>query len=391
MRFGAVLVIAFLCGVTLMWPRLSSPPTLLGAEESWLSVLDKSNSTVRIIKECNEHRLRWTNRLQGPATFLVVTGHTAHHDRTNVAIFLSSCEKLELVSLTPPDSQFVGTAGRICSAASSFGSGSSHLVTSGRELVYILYATSRLPGQSLAMMLDSVGCLLSELISDASSWSLVTIVVQNYTAVGMELASQYVQMLSRGIHNLVDGGKVQFRFVHSADPLVVKLVPTSSLMFASPLTGFSSCQLVGQALVWQSLNASLTPQIRCRICILLKTNSAMPHHTPLFFSVAPLEVAETTVLAENISKYHRLWLLNHADVIIDSAGANGDINRLLLIPRGNTKKRVCWITLVHPDSHLVSLCQIPQFEPVPGYLRKYLCPRSARFDNEGLIRALKSC
>ncbi|CUG93258.1 Hypothetical protein, putative [Bodo saltans] len=390
MRFVAVLSVALLCAAAfLCWPN-SEPTPVPNSKGAWLSVHEQARTIWPHVEECSRHNIRWITRLEGPVNVSLVLGQTSQHDRINVALFSPSCHKIEIVSHAPPDSEFVAAADRKCSSTASMYN-ASYFAPSAGHLVYILHAASILPGQSLAMMLDSVGSLLSVLIAEPERWSDVTIVSHNYTELGMEFASSYIQLLSQGLQSLVSVGRVQFRLVSAAIPVGVHLASTSSLLFVPPQTRLLSCQLVSQELLWRSLSASRAPFTHCRVCILLKTNSTIPHHTPLFFSIDLLNVAEAAVLKEDIPKFQRLWLLNHAEVIIDSAGANGDINRLLLVPHRNDTKRVCWITLVHPDSHLISLCRMPVSEPIPGFLRSYFCPRKARFDNRVLSTALKLC
>lgn len=356
-----------------------------------------SNRTVissPAITACSQHRYQQLTKVSGPENILMVMGQRGQHDRINLLLFNSACHSIRVLTASPPTNEFVDSAARVCSSIrSSRNVTTQHLRITGSHLLYVVYAASSLPGQSLELLLDSIGSLLVELTVPPLRYERVTVLVDDYAHAGLVFAASYVQMLREAISKArLTNVRLEFEISTLSTPHVLELGTGSEFMFTSPVARATPCQILAQELLWRPLIASMEPPrlLTCEQCIILKMNISLTHHTPMFFSLSENSNG-SMVLREDISKYHRMWLLNHARAIVDSAGANSDINRLLLVPKTSSSNFVCWLTFVHPDSHLVSFCRFGASEPVPGYRRRYCCPSTPRLETAAISNNLKTC
>jgi hypothetical protein len=348
------------------------------------------------VESCLSHSSNRRTLVHGPGRFHVRSA-ASQFDRNNLVVLDNACRPVHLSSLSLPTEEFVRRAGRACIGVPTNESVChrfrSHIGPS-RHLFYLVYAASRFAGHSLELLLDSIGSLTAELLSPTPAWDRVTVITYDYLAVGLEFASEYSRM-ARDAASAICFGNVllQFEVVSLRGPLLLCLEAGDSLLYTSPMIHATPCQVVSQHVYWKALLASMPPRESFHRIVLLKTNSSLTHHTPLFFSfrnVTSFSDAGFELVPEGVPKVHRMWLLNQARVIVDSAGANADINRLLMVPR-NKADQVCWITLVHRDSHLVSLCRSSVSTPVPGFRRMFVCPRTTNLTMSDLTAALKLC
>ena len=161
------------------------------------------------------------------------------------------------------------------------------------------------------------------------------------------------------------------------DPWVIPLSLKSPTLFQyySPLLETTPCQSVASAILHQNLlqDHTFTNRFLHRIIPLsttlsaapskiaiLKTNQSVHHVSKRFFHLSDQvrsnlsTTANITFLAETISKPERMWRLAQSQIIVDSSGANMEINRLLLpqfwTPSHAHQNPRCWITFVHPEA-----------------------------------------
>lgn len=386
-----LIVGALLCVALLHFPRNYQRTTTTVQNIPQFEITFNA-TTSSLVEHCDRNRARRTTRVKGPFEVMTILGQKPQTDRTNIAFLTPNCELVDIATLSPPSTGFIGTAKWACRGAWSL---VNRLSTSESQLVFVSYAVSDLPGQSLEMILDSIGGLFTELLVTPIKWSKITVILHNYSEIGLYHASSYIRMLEQSIP-ILHKGRVNLEILRASAvvPLVVRLTAGSELVFSSPVVGSSPCQVVAQEFLWRSLQYQIGLEYSNpshNTVLIFKTNRSIGHHTPQFFDINSLQpAANRIILPENIDKSQRLWYLNHAERIIDSAGANGDINRLLLTPRRHLS-HVCWVTFVHPESHLVAFCRTTPAEPVPGFRRSYYCPRSSTLDDSALNDGLKLC
>lgn len=128
----------------------------------------------------------------------------------------------------------------------------------------------------------------------------------------------------------------------------------------------SVCQEIGTLTAWRSAtnrrgtqfsSRRRTTTMSNRVVAIIKHDRSLVASTSRYFNVTDrskrwLEELGVVLLPEDVSKAERMWHIARADVLIDSSGANMDINSMLMHPLMRMKRRM---TIVHPQSEMNSI------------------------------------
>lgn len=260
--------------------------------------------------------------------------------------------------------------------------------------------------------------------NEQSVHTAVIVVYGNPRDAGMPIVAEHLQLL----RELFDHQKLAIRGCLSTitlrlqelpyfSPWIIPLhVPPSNLQrdddrtetaadvqFYTPYLETTPCQSVASSILHQrttlfghrpSLRASLPAP--SPVVIIIKSDPSSSHHTKRFFTVLKDDVAShhpphgvqrpsLPLYPETLPKAARMWLLANAELIIDSSGANMEINRLLM-PRypstssgglRTTISQRCWLTFVHPLAEPFMQNKCNTTEIVSSNLRhRFICPPS---------------
>jgi hypothetical protein len=190
--------------------------------------------------------------------------------------------------------------------------------------------------------------------------------------VAPRLLAEYLQFFSdifgeslRVCHIPLHGDVWDFTSVHPSVAVRGVIVP----QFPELANLCHVCQEAAILLMWETMiqkrffalhkstaarEANL-PTTAAQVVAIIKLDKMGVHDTKRFFEITEatrLRFAELGIflIREDTPKPLRMWFLTHATVLIDSSGANADVNTYLLSPWSTVRRR---ITLVHPSSELL--------------------------------------
>lgn len=333
--------------------------------------------------------------LKGPMKTLLFTGPMHVYDRVNLVMFGSDMNgshfsRIEIPTYALPTREFVEEA---YDGVKQFVKGGlpHHVLQSsvaqGSRLTYLLWCPMNYSGHSLELLMDAFGGLISILeTAPLGSWDALEFVVHDYYSAGYMFVDEYLNLLRAAAAESTTSPLLRSAtwvvLSNITTPLLYVLPPRASLVYVSPLLDETPCQRIAQHM-WPALlrrlqrgrRTPLLPKCEQSKCILLKVDAQLSHVTPHFFSLPP-NLVGATVLREDLPKAARLWAINTARVLVDSWGANAQINRLLTAPASRVQR----LTLVHPDAP-------PQAKRLCSALTKKRAMQSFRCVNHSFLDA----